>query len=32
MKLTRWLPDRMIARVVGKYTERPPKQGGGIIP
>src|SRR5262245_19272897 len=32
MKLTRWLPDRMIGRIVGKYTERPPRPGGGIIP
>jgi short-subunit dehydrogenase len=36
MKLTRWLPDRMIARVVSKYTEtrsqnsspRPPPRSG----
>ena len=30
MKLTRWLPDRMVARVMGPYNEKPPFPKGPL--
>jgi len=30
MKVTHWMPDRWVARLMGKYVEPPPEQGGTI--